>query len=416
MPDTKSAYIVIFLLLAGLAVRIAFAAHAYASPGWYFADDYEVLALSLLDRGEYANLPGIPSLSQSPGYPLWIAFVYAMFGKSRFVLLVFNAFLSVVTNVLIFLIARRLFSLRTAMLSLLAATAYPFAIYYCGYSCRETFMICVFTLLMFFLTGLYRELKSSCAAVSGILAALLALTNPSCMFFAAAAPFGLFLKYGFRPLRRTAFPVCLYLIMFLTAYSPWVIRNYSVFGRLLLTNLHGGINLYQPLIVPPDKFATPDELKIYAEDPVSVAAEHLILESRHLEAYDMYMEASRKLILLDPGKYFKDVLYRIIKYWRPVPYKRSYNVDYAKVFWASLLSDGIIIPFALFGIFITRRRWREFIPAYLALLLWPLAYYLVYVVVRFRLPVMMIMIIFAAAAAERLIFKNQPPGGEKTHV
>ena len=68
-------------LFAGLILRGAYAYHAQ-SRGFIptTSDNYETIALSLLERGEFALEPGKPTSHREPAYPLFIASVYALAG------------------------------------------------------------------------------------------------------------------------------------------------------------------------------------------------------------------------------------------------------------------------------------------------------------------------------------------------
>lgn len=388
------------LLLLSFLARAAYSWYAFTRPGWHFIDDYVNLAVSMLERGEFSLKPGVPSLETTPMYPLFIAFVYFIFGRHPFTLLMFNAILSSATCALTYLTARRLFSNRTAVFSLAISAVYPFSIYYCGSTFRESLMVFLFAFLLWLLVKLYGGPKTGTAASAGIVSAMLSLTNPSSMLFTGAAPLGLLVKG--RP-AAVARPIILYYAVFAFCLAPWAARNYLVMGRPMLTNIHGGHNLYQALVVPAEDFGTPAEIKILADDPVYTLAQELIAKGRYVEAYDLYMKESRRIILANPKKYLKDSAFRVIKFWRFVPYKRGYEMDYKKIFWASLLSDGIIIPLAAAGLVLFRRKWKDMFPFYIALGLWPLAYYLVYAVIRFRLPVMVIMITLAAAFLDAVL-------------
>jgi hypothetical protein len=112
--------------------------------------------------------------------------------------------------------------------------------------------------------------------------------------------------------------------------------------------------------------------------------------------------ASLRWIASHPALYARRAAAGVVKYWKPWPYRRSYNHSYAALVLASLLTDGWIIPLGFVGLWLFRSRWRE-APAFPAgILALTLVYGAVHAVIRYRLPLMGGMILLACAAAGRL--------------
>ena len=383
------------LLLAAFAARAAF---AWLHPGTYDVDRYVSLALSVLERGEYGLVPGQPSITAAPLFPLWIAGLYSVFGRHPFAILLANAALSTATAALLCLLGRRLFSRRAGLLALALWAGYPYAVYYCAWSQRESLLVFLACAMLWLLLRLFEDRTAAWAAASGAVGGLLGLSNPTCLIFVGLVPLGMLLQARREGLARllAAYYLCLGL-----CYSPWVLRNQLAFGRPILTNVHGGINLYQGMMLKAEDFGTERETEYLRTDPVEREGQRLCNEGREFEANALYQKAGREAILAAPGRYAARCLERFLKFWRPVPYRRAYPFSYAKVFWASLLSDGLLLPLGLGGLLLWRRRWQEFLPLLAMVLLWPLSYYLVYAVVRFRMPVMPVFVLFAAALLDQ---------------
>jgi len=403
--NTPVSTIAAFIILA-LALRTAYALYIYFTIGVHSIDSYLDLGSGIFSRHEYSEVPGMPSLARSPGYPIWIAFLFFIFGHHPLIVLFGNAVLSAATCWVLHRIALRLFGKQIALLALVISAFYPFSIYYTGYAILESFAIFISTLLLLWIIRLYDSQNIKNMLFSGILSGILGITNPTCFIFLATVPAGLLIKcdFNFKKCLRFGF---IYYAIIASFCAPWMARNYMVFGKPVLTNARAGINIYESMLISPDKMGTPDGIRIQQTDPTFTQGHKLIAEGKPIEAYDLLMNAAKKLIHANPEGYAKLVIHRIFKFWRPIPYKRSYDIDYKKVFWISLLSDGLIIPLGLFGIFLFRKRWTEFLPLYLMLIFWPLAYYLVYAVIRYRLPVMMPVIIFASAVIVRIWEKSQ---------
>jgi hypothetical protein len=189
-------------------------------------------------------------------------------------------------------------------------------------------------------------------------------------------------------------------------YAPWPIRNQITFRRPILTNIHGGLNLYQALIAPPEDLGTPQQSLDFEADAYYREIMSVMEQRRYVEANAMLLNGSLARIKARPRAYLASCAQRVIKLWRLYPYRRAYTYPYRAIFWTSLLSDGWIIPLGLLGLWCARRRWLELFPLFGAILLWTLAYALVYAVMRYRMPVMPLMILFAAAALDDFLPKK----------
>ena len=401
MKPQRERTIALALLAAVFLLRLGFVMTLSRSPENVIGEPSFVdLAVSMLTRGEFSLSPGVPSWVAPPLFPLWIAGLYWALGQKVLVIFLANIILSAATGWLIYLLARRRFNPRTALIFLALWAVYPYSIYYCGSTFRETFFTFLTALMLSILDRWFERGGLRWACWGGVCGALIALTNPSGLLFVGAAPFGCWLVRRSSSVWRAA--ACFYLLVVLL-YAPWVVRNQRAFGRPLLTNIHGVMNLYHGLRIPNDGLGTEVEGEFRRTDPVEVRASTLVLQGRFVEAESLYKAGSRRLILQNPAAYVWQCLTRVVKFWRPFPYRRNYSYSYAKVFWTSLLSDGILIPLGFVGLWLCRRRWKELLPVYLLTLFVPLAYYLTYVVIRFRMPVMLAVILAAASVIEGLL-------------
>ncbi|MBI4376044.1 MAG: glycosyltransferase family 39 protein [Elusimicrobia bacterium] len=386
-------------LAAALAARLAFVAHFYRHPANILdVGYYTTIAAALVERGEFGAEPGIPTLETSPGYPLFIAALYLLFGVSPLAALLANAALGTATAALLYFLGKALFSPRVGMLSLWCWALYPYAIYYSGWTYRETLATFLVTALVSCVLAWQRSPRPLWIVLGAFAGSWLALTNPVALLLVALLPLSLLAVYGVQRLWR---PALAYYALAALLYLPWPIRNYRSFGSPVIGNIHGGINLFQGLTVPPQYLGLPEEGRILTSYPEYRDALSKIAAHDYLAAQKVLLSGCRRIIAENPVAYIKGSLYRLYKLWRPWPYQRSYSHDYRAVLWASLLSDGWIIPLAALGLCLFRARLRELAPIYWGLLLWTIAYALVFVVIRFRLPVMGLMVLMAMASLDR---------------
>ncbi len=140
-------------LLAGLALRLFFITHfqIYAGDTQF----YEELARNLLDHGAYGViLHGqlIPVDMRMPGYPVFLAAIYAVFGRADKTVMVVQAVIDLTSCVLAALIATRLApaSKRTlaAIIALWMTALCPFTANYTAVILTETLAIFLTTLTL----------------------------------------------------------------------------------------------------------------------------------------------------------------------------------------------------------------------------------------------------------------------------
>ena len=148
--------------LAGLALRLLF---VLRFPG--VVDDsrlYADIAKNWLQQGIYGitNSGSImPTLSRLPGYPAFLAAIFAVFGMDNFrAVLLIQVLFDLATCFLIADMARRLFSLRAAQAAFLMAAFCPFMANYAGAALTETLEI--------FFTALALDLALAGFGIGGV--------------------------------------------------------------------------------------------------------------------------------------------------------------------------------------------------------------------------------------------------------
>jgi 4-amino-4-deoxy-L-arabinose transferase-like glycosyltransferase len=155
--------------LAGLALRLIFLLHF---PG--IVDDsrlYADIAMNWLQYGIYGITNSgqvMPTLSRLPGYPAFLAAIFAVFGWSNFrAVLLIQVLFDLGTCALIADMARRLFSERAAKAAFMLAALCPFLANYSAAVLTETLEIFFTTLALdFAVCGLARLRAAGAEGVS----------------------------------------------------------------------------------------------------------------------------------------------------------------------------------------------------------------------------------------------------------
>lgn len=390
-------------LAIALALRVGFTVHAYhkeAQPTPTGVYEYEPIARGLLASGVYSDPPGgVPTARREPGYILFVALVYSILGEHRMWVFLVQCLLSALTAGVLRSLTARLYGERAGRFAFWACVFYPYFIYYAGYFFREDFLAFLLACLLWLLV--FRT-QVWAAAAAGALAGWLCLANgawaPACGWLALAL---LVNEPAPRRLKRAA----AFLAPVVLLVALWTARNWRVFGTFIPFSSNVGGEMYITAAVPYDLLGTEEQTRRLNADEPFQAASRLDEIPRHQEM----MRLVRARVLAAPGEYLAGMAERFVKLWRLVPRARAYTHAYAVVFVSALLSDGWLVPLALFGFWLKRRdpwaRWF-LMPA---VVLVTLAFSTSQAPIRYRVPLMIPMLMLAAAGFDELARRLRAP-------
>lgn len=382
-------------LLLGLGLRAGYSSYVIVKGvSIPYMDEYETIARRLVESGRYEWKPGVPTAAREPGFPFFIAGLYAVFGFRPLAVTLAMSVLGALTALLLRAVGARLFGEDAGDWTFLLALFYPYFIFYTGYFYRETLLCFLLAAALFALSRLERSPSTRAAAWAGGLIGLCAVSFssllPSCALLALYA--------AWRIRRRAARGAAVLLLLAALPSALWTARNHAVFGRLIPGATLGGFNFYTYLIVPDDARGLPRENEIKFADPTWRRIDSMgsLMEDDGSQQA-AYMAAAREWIKAHPGEYARRTVRQALKLWRPYPYRRQYQHSYALIVLLSLLSDGWLIPLGVWALW--RRRDAGPETRYFALLLLSATgvYSLLAAIVRYRLPLMVPLLVCAGA-------------------
>jgi 4-amino-4-deoxy-L-arabinose transferase-like glycosyltransferase len=180
-----------------------------------------------------------PSAWEPPLYPYLIGGVFKVFGiytyASAWVLLSINSLFASLTTIPVFLIARRTFGPRVAIWSACAWALNPYVWYWSVHWIWDTtftpLMLALIFLISLEMAFLERQQWRGWA-LFGALWGVGALANPAMLSFLPFCGLWVWWQRYRRSLPSLA-GVVLSSFVFFLILSPWVIRNYEVFGRFV---------------------------------------------------------------------------------------------------------------------------------------------------------------------------------------
>lgn len=223
-------------LACGLLLRLFFIARFPRITGDAFL--YGDFALNWLRHGVYGlsqdpGQPPRPSLIRLPGYPLFLALCFYVFGAEHYGEVMYvQAIVDLGTCWLISRLAARLFGERAALPALWLAALCPFTANYVATGLTETLTLFFLALSFYTLTRWFAAeatLNRWLVALAGALAYSILLRPEQGLLAAAIVPAVLYLSVRSR-VRHPFRPAVILSLLTVLPLVPWTVRNQRTFG------------------------------------------------------------------------------------------------------------------------------------------------------------------------------------------
>lgn len=396
--------LLIGILLVATLVRLPVALHmgdqVTVLPGIHDQVSYDALARSLLAGRGYSFpenwYPFTPANTATAHwsfiYPVYLALVYAAVGYHPLVARLAQVVVGGALQCwLIYLIGRRLVGSTAGLTAAGLAAFYGYFIYYSPALMTETFfMVCVLWAIHVSL-GLDHACGWQPWVQLGLALGLASLFRQSALLFVPFLLIWLFWqtrKAGVRA-RYLALPVATLAVMI----APWTIRNYLVYGQVLLLNSNSGYALYAS--------NNPNLGTDWRNDEVVVPVPPEFAGQNEAELNESLTQRGTEYILSDPMRYLWLTLDKSLEYLRFWPTRDSGLISNLN----RVLSFGLYLPFMAIGLAISVGRWPKFALLYLFIVVHSGIHLLSWPSPRYRLPVDAVLMVFASLAFLHLASK-----------
>jgi len=388
----KYLFLLILFLLASF-LRILYAFYLKGDIPVSDAAGYDVLGLNILKYGQYAFQPGIPTAHRTPVYPLFLSGVYFLFGHSYLAVRIMQSIIGGLTCIVIYFIGKKTVNKNVGFIAATVSMFYPFFIYYTGYLLVETLFTFLLAVAVYWLITSIEKPDWKNLSLSGVFMGLAALCKPTAFAFIPFSVLGFFVILGIRKI-STYRNIGIFLLFFITTLSPWLIRNYIVFRRFIPASTHLGTTLLNGTLLfdAEHQWRTEQEKQT---NPILLKGKEL----NEIEQNDYFTNEALRFIRNNPKYMMKLALRKFLKFWRLYPHTESiYTYKYSKTLLVlvSLLSYGILLLFSIVGIIFSIRKWRQFAFFYGLIVSFTIIHLFFWSQIRYRLPIMPYMIVFAA--------------------
>lgn len=188
---------------------------------------YSIIAENLVDGDGYSmctSAPYHPDLFRTPGYPLFLAGNYYLFGKQYFSVFCIQFLLDLFICLIVIKIGIRIFNKRAGILAGGLYALNPLSIVLIANATSEILFTFFYTSFLYLLLNSKKETKKAVVTL-GILWAIYTLIRPASLLLIFLIPTHILLFWD-----RVKFISLLYLLPGVLIVGIWICRNYQISG------------------------------------------------------------------------------------------------------------------------------------------------------------------------------------------
>lgn len=205
----------------------------------YDAVGYNELALSFLSNRSFEDFDAF----RTPGYPLFIAFIFDLSANSISLVLLVQILISLLSVYYVYKIGELSFSRKIGLISASLFTIDLLQVLYTVSLLTETVFVFLFLVSAYHFLKWLIENNLISLLLSALFLGLATLFRPIIFLFPIIIISFLFLSGNIRFMAKLKYSL-LFCCIFLATISPWLIRNYSKYGEPKLTSISGSNLLY----------------------------------------------------------------------------------------------------------------------------------------------------------------------------
>lgn len=232
----------IFIFLLALLLRLTWSFLVPAIPT-SDAASYVSYARSIIQDHSYNGYGVTHSTYRPPGYPFFLAAIFALFGDKNYVAVrIIQSFLSALNVLLIYFIASQFFSRKVSTIAALIYVFYLENLFYASILLTEVLFTFSLLISIFFILYHFKKITKITwhLVPAGFFWGLATLIRPMVLTF----PFIVFILFclGTRKTRYALKITSLIILLGLVLILPWSVRNYLVSKSFVLVSTTGGVN------------------------------------------------------------------------------------------------------------------------------------------------------------------------------
>ena len=383
---SKLFFLIIFLV--ALTVRLMLAVTCKEMPS-SDARGYDERAMSIVN-GQGFSEGGKPTSLVEPFYSFFLAAIYYIFGHNYMMVRIIQAILGTFVCVIIFLISKEIFDAKVGLISMAIASLNPGFIKSTKHLFTENLYTFLLILAIYFLLKQVKEKGYKNLILLGLTLGVASLTRPVIFYF----PLFILLFMSKHLVcqdcsnKRYILTIIVFIFFFILPISPWTLRNWRLHHRFIPVSTNLGKNLYCSYF--------PKDGKLYGFVTTYQMSEKMKGIDSEVEQSNFLVKETLKFIKNNPIHVLKLEILKIAYFWSPFDWEIIGNGVYNFMY-------VFILPFFIYGIFSTFKRFNELLPIYLPIIYSFLIALITYGSPRFRLPIEPYLIVLASAGISYFI-------------
>jgi len=353
---------------------------------------------------------------RAPGYPLFLAAVYSVFGVHVEPVQVLQCLMFAGTCWFIQQTARGIYSERVGLIAGLLCAVHPSLLRYVPDLHLETLLTFLFTLSVWCSYRFYERPSLGRAAQLGLAWGLACLTKPVVLLYPAAFAALWLLSQRRRgallnatDVKRALAPLAVSFALMALTISPWTIRNYMVTGRFVAITTGASDAILRSLVFSRYEFITLQrppytdaENEVNTEFKALCAKEGAVWEADDVETDRILNVEAKKRLIANPGQYIKKCILGVFTFWYQMTSLKN-----------SLAAGAMALVAWIFAAIGLRASWTERQPVWIVLA--PIVYLNLFLAAllslgRYSVPVLPCLLALTAFGLDKVIgrFRKAP--------
>lgn len=234
MLEAKHRIILGIAILASI-IRLAYVFFYPQIPVVHDSKQYDDIAVNVSQgKGFPVTMIGseYKGVTRTPGYPVFLSFIYSIFGHSYQAVRIIQALVDVLTCLIVFYLGSTIFNFSAGCIAALSYAFYFPVIIYTGVLYTETLFSMMLVVAMLFLLMAVKHNHFIYWMLSGLFLGVVTLISSRSELVPVFILVALLLnKYS---LRESFMKIGIIVLFMLIVISPWTIRNYLVTGKFIL--------------------------------------------------------------------------------------------------------------------------------------------------------------------------------------
>lgn len=357
---------------------------------------------------------GREAFYQAPLYPYFMAVLMKLFGLNVWPVRITQMLLGAISCIFVASAGRRFFSNRVGIVAGVLLALYPPAFFFDGLIQKTSLSLFFASALLALLGALAHRVCRRWLLLCGVTLGCLALTRENALMLAPLIGVWILIYFEDAPFGQRSKWAAWFVLGLTLSLAPVGIRNLAVSGQFFLTTSQLGSNFFIGNNAEADGRYRPlragrEDARVERHDARELAEADLGRRLTAGEVSRYWLHRSFSYIRSQPGGWGKLLLRKAVLLInaREIVDTESIEVyrEHSKLLrgpgW--VLHFGVLGPLAALGLWATRDRWRRLWILYAIGLTVAFSLVLFYIMARYRMPLVPLVTLFAAAGLGQLV-------------